>query len=232
LMAVFSSLLTLRLGASETFSSISNRVDLMISRLRGWVPPIVLPGQLTLCCLLTALPESPYGPIRHIILARPNITYEDGTRMLRDVAQSAASFSAPRTPTSSAVMAAAATPAIFTQSDVAAMVATAIAAARAKDKKKRRGTDLFMAPARTTARTRSTPRWNATTLHCLNAGPHRTPLPTTHPCLSLTSPLVTAPPWGRQVRLPALSRLTRLLHRPPRPHPPVPLARMRPTAAT
>ena len=143
LMAVFSSLLTLRLGASETFSSISNRVDLMISRLRGWVPPIVLPGQLTLCCLLTALPESPYGPIRHIILARPNITYEDGTRMLRDVAQSAASFSAPRTPTSSAVMAAAATPAIFTQSDVAAMVATTIAAAQAKDKKKRRGTDLF-----------------------------------------------------------------------------------------
>ena len=132
LMAVFTSLLTLRLAASETYSSISNRVDLMTSRLRSWVPPIVLPGQLVLCCLLTALPDIPYGPIRHIILSRPDITFEDGSRMLRDVAQSSASVATARGPTSSAVMSARAEPeptSGVSAADVTAMVAAAIAAA-------------------------------------------------------------------------------------------------------
>ena len=56
LMAVFSMLLSLRLGPSETYGSISTSE---VVRLKSWTPPIELPGQLVLCCLLTALPLDP-----------------------------------------------------------------------------------------------------------------------------------------------------------------------------
>ena len=86
LMAVFSALLGLSLRDEETFEQFSRRIDLLIQRLRNWRPPVVLPEQLLLFCALRALPAVPYGPVRHIILASPRVTYQEGMAMLRDVA--------------------------------------------------------------------------------------------------------------------------------------------------
>ena len=52
--------------------------------------PAVLPDQLLLYCALRALPEVPYGPARHIILASPGINYRTGVQMLKDVANTGA----------------------------------------------------------------------------------------------------------------------------------------------
>ena len=86
LMALFSSLLSLRLKDSETFEAFSRRLDLLIQRLLNWRPPVVLPEQLLLFCALRALPVHPYGPVRHIILASPDVRFQSGMGMLRDVA--------------------------------------------------------------------------------------------------------------------------------------------------
>ena len=86
LMAVFSALFTLSLGTNETFEDFDRHIGLLIQRLQNWRPPVVLPEQLLLYCALRALPAVPYGPVRHIILATPNISYYGGMAMLRDVA--------------------------------------------------------------------------------------------------------------------------------------------------
>ena len=65
-------------------------MDQLIMRLYNWQPPVVLPDQLLLFCALRALPDVPYGPVRHIILASPNITYRVGMQMLKDVANTGA----------------------------------------------------------------------------------------------------------------------------------------------
>ena len=90
LMALFSTLLSLELKNSELFESFSRRMDQLIQRLYNWQPPVVLPDQLLLYCALRALPEVPYGPVRHIILASPNINYRTGMQMLKDVANTGA----------------------------------------------------------------------------------------------------------------------------------------------
>ena len=90
LMALFSALLSLSLKPSETFEQFARRIDLLIQRLLNWRPPVVLPDQLLLFCALRALPSVPYGPVRHIILASPNITFFSGMNMLRDVANTGA----------------------------------------------------------------------------------------------------------------------------------------------
>ena len=90
LMALFSTLLSLELKASEMFESFARRMDQLIQRLRNWQPPVVLPDQLLLYCALRALPEVPYGPVRHIILASPHIGYRTGMQMLKDVANTGA----------------------------------------------------------------------------------------------------------------------------------------------
>ena len=90
LMALFSTLLSLQLKPSERFEFFSRRLELLIQRLRNWRPPVVLPEQLLLFCALRALPDTPYGPVRHIILASPGITYGTGIGMLRDVADTGA----------------------------------------------------------------------------------------------------------------------------------------------
>ena len=62
----------------------------MIQRLRNWRPPVLLPERLLLFCALHTLPEVPYGPIRHIILASPDISFSAGMSMIRDVANTGA----------------------------------------------------------------------------------------------------------------------------------------------
>ena len=86
LMTLFSTLFSLILKDDESFEQFERRIDLFIQRLRSWRPPVVLPGQLLLFCALRALPDTPFGPVRHIILASPNITYLAGMSMLKDVA--------------------------------------------------------------------------------------------------------------------------------------------------
>ena len=90
LMALFSTLLSLKLRDDEVFEAFARRLDSLIQRLANWRPPVVLPEQLLLFCALRALPDVPYGPVRHIILASPNITYPAGMDMLRDVANTGA----------------------------------------------------------------------------------------------------------------------------------------------
>ena len=90
LMALFSTLLSLQLKPSEIFEQFSRRINLLIQRLLNWRPPVVLPDQLLLFCALRALPNVPYGPVRHIILASPNVTFFSGMNMLRDVANTGA----------------------------------------------------------------------------------------------------------------------------------------------
>ena len=90
LMALFSSLLSLRLKNSETFEAFARRLDLLIQRLLNWRPPVILPEQLLLFCALRALPVHPYGPVRHIILASPDVQFQAGMGMLRDVADTGA----------------------------------------------------------------------------------------------------------------------------------------------
>ena len=86
LMAVFSALICLSLKDDESFEQFSRRIELLIQRLRNWRPPVILPEQLLLFCALRALPAVPYGPVRHIILASPRITFVGGMAMLKDVA--------------------------------------------------------------------------------------------------------------------------------------------------
>ena len=86
LMAIFSALLSLALKDGESFDMFGRRLNLLIQRLRNWRPPVILPEQLLLFCALRALPAVPFGPVRHIILASPQITFVVGMGMLRDVA--------------------------------------------------------------------------------------------------------------------------------------------------
>ena len=90
LMALFSALLSLQLKTGESFEQFSRRIDLLIQRLLNWRPPVILPDQLLLFCALRALPDVPYGPVRHIILASPNVNFFSGMNMLRDVANTGA----------------------------------------------------------------------------------------------------------------------------------------------
>ena len=90
LMTLFSTLLGLQLQNGELFDFFSRRMDQIIQRLHNWTPPIILPDQLLLYCALRALPDIPYGPVRHIILASPRIDYRTGMQMLKDVANTGA----------------------------------------------------------------------------------------------------------------------------------------------
>ena len=90
LMALFSALVGFQMRSGESFDQFSRRMDLLIQRMLNWRPPVVLPDQLLLFCALRALPAVPFGPVRHIILASPQITYSAGMAMLSDVANTGA----------------------------------------------------------------------------------------------------------------------------------------------
>ena len=91
LLAIFKAMMNLLLTPPETLDQLIRRHDLLINRLLGWDPPIVLPDPLHVACLLQALPKVPYGPVKHIISsATPVHTLRTTRTMLRDVAQSSA----------------------------------------------------------------------------------------------------------------------------------------------
>ena len=88
LFAIISSLFTLKLKTGETFESYRQRFDLINNRFSNWIPPIILPDSILLFFVLRGLPNDPYGPTRHIILAKKTINLVRGLALLRDVGQS------------------------------------------------------------------------------------------------------------------------------------------------
>ena len=88
LFALFANLFTLKLKDGENFENYKIRFDLINNRFANWDPPIILPQPLLLFFVLKGLPDIPYGPTRHIILATENITLSRGLQLLRDVGQS------------------------------------------------------------------------------------------------------------------------------------------------
>ena len=92
LFALFGSLFTLQFKDGETFELFKTRFDLILSRFANWKPPIILPKELLLFCVLRGLPEKPFGPTKHIILATADITLQRGFQLLRDVSQSGANL--------------------------------------------------------------------------------------------------------------------------------------------
>ena len=88
LFALFQSLLTLKMKDGETFEVYRQRFDLITNRFANWIPPIVLPQELLLYFVVRGLPDSPYGPTRHIILAQENPSLMGGLKLLRDVGSS------------------------------------------------------------------------------------------------------------------------------------------------
>ena len=86
LFALFSSLFTLQYKPDETFQLFRTRFELIKSRFANWRPPIILPQELFLFCILRGgLPEQPYGPTKHVILATANITLSRGLQLLSDI---------------------------------------------------------------------------------------------------------------------------------------------------
>ena len=92
LFALFSSLFTLQYKPGETFQLFLTRFELIRSRFTNWRPPITLPQELFLFCILRGLPEQPYGPTKHIILATANITLQRGLQLLSDISQTGANL--------------------------------------------------------------------------------------------------------------------------------------------
>ena len=92
LFALFSSLFTLQYKSGETFQLFRTRFELIKSRFTNWRPPIVLPQELFLFCILRGLSEQPYGPTKHIILATANITLQRGLQLLSDISQTGANL--------------------------------------------------------------------------------------------------------------------------------------------
>ena len=87
LFALFASLFLLKAKPNETFDGFKLRFDLITARLQNWNPPIVLPDTLLLYFVLRGLPDSPYGPTKHIILATPKLTLVRGLQLLKDVGE-------------------------------------------------------------------------------------------------------------------------------------------------
>jgi hypothetical protein len=91
LLAVFRALMTLTLTPPETLDQFFRRHEHLINRLLSWNPPIILPDPLHVACLLQGIPETPFGPVKHIISsATPVHTLRTTRTMLRDVAQTSA----------------------------------------------------------------------------------------------------------------------------------------------
>ena len=88
LFALFASLFTLKMKSGESFEMFKRCFDLIVNRFANWRPPIQLPEQLLLFFVLRGVPEQPFGPTKHIILATEDITLSKGLHLLRDVGQS------------------------------------------------------------------------------------------------------------------------------------------------
>ena len=90
LFALIGSLFTLKLKDGERIETFRQRFDLITSRCANWIPPVIFPDSLLLFFVLRGLPDTPYGPTKHIILATENMSVARGMRLLRDVGQSEA----------------------------------------------------------------------------------------------------------------------------------------------
>ena len=84
LFTLFSQLITLQLRPGEGFASLNARALGIRERLANWNPPIKLPDQLLIVCLLRLLPSMFHGS-RTIIMSTPNIDINTARDMLLDV---------------------------------------------------------------------------------------------------------------------------------------------------
>ena len=83
LFTLFDQLISLRLGAQESFSSLYARALGIRARLSNWRPPIVLPDQLMIVCLMRLLPRQFHGT-RTIIMTTPSVSLPACRDMLLD----------------------------------------------------------------------------------------------------------------------------------------------------
>ena len=83
LFTLFDQLITIKLGAKENFASLYARALGIRARLKNWRPPIVLPDQLIIVCLMRMLPRQFHGT-RTIIMSTAGITLSSCRDMLLD----------------------------------------------------------------------------------------------------------------------------------------------------
>jgi len=83
LFILFDNILGLRIKPNEKLSALFTRLKQLRRRLSNWTPPISLPDQLILVCILRALPEK-YRSTRIIIMASKDIQLDTAEQMLLD----------------------------------------------------------------------------------------------------------------------------------------------------
>ena len=83
LFTLFVSLITLSLKPRESITSLFSRVRLIRARLKSWRPPIILPDQLILVCVLHLLPRE-YSSTRTIIMSKREASLSTAYDMLLD----------------------------------------------------------------------------------------------------------------------------------------------------
>jgi hypothetical protein len=83
LYTLFVSLITLQLRNRESITSLFSRVRIVRARLSSWNPPIILPDQLILVCVLRLLPRE-YASTRTILMSRKHIELTTAYDMLLD----------------------------------------------------------------------------------------------------------------------------------------------------
>ena len=84
LFTLFTQLIGLQLKPKENLVTLYARAQGIRARLRDWDPPIILPDQLIIVCLLRQLPGLYHGT-RTIIMSTPNVTLKSCKEMLLDV---------------------------------------------------------------------------------------------------------------------------------------------------
>ena len=83
LFVLFDNVLSLKLKTGEKLSTLFSRMMALRQRLSNWTPPIMLPDQLVLVCILRALPTK-YQSTRTIIMATQDILLDTAKHMLLD----------------------------------------------------------------------------------------------------------------------------------------------------
>ena len=83
LHTLFVTLITIQLRPKECIQSLFSRVKIVRSRLKGWNPPIVLPDQLVLVCILRLLPRE-FSSTRTIIMSKREVDLTTAYDMLLD----------------------------------------------------------------------------------------------------------------------------------------------------
>ena len=83
LFTLFDQLISIKLGSKETFASLYARILGIRERLENWKPPIKLPDQLIIVCLMRLLPRQFHGT-RTIIMSTPSVTLRTCRDMLLD----------------------------------------------------------------------------------------------------------------------------------------------------